>query len=230
MADSRGEGREDGDREPQGAEGGEDVVDDPIMEQGAAVLRGFVAARINAEEPSRHVSSEQLGGRSGEQQDPLIKEVVDQLLKIADEMNRNAELQRLINQVQGNCAQDIFMKVARSIFADGINWGRVVALFHLAYRLIYKVTPGNARVTEQGRSCSCMFLSGLPNGCPLGFDCSGPRCVLSQEQLFSTVCTLRPNPRCRAPPHHMSTRRHALQIKSEQNFSLSMEKYLIIRE
>lgn len=47
---------------------------------------------------------------------------------------------RLINQVQGNCAQDIFMTVARSIFVDGINWGRVVALFHLAYRLIYKVT------------------------------------------------------------------------------------------
>lgn len=52
-------------------------------------------------------------------------------------------LARLINQVQGNCAQDIFMTVARNIFADGINWGRVVALFHLAYRLIYKVTdPG----------------------------------------------------------------------------------------
>ncbi|XP_075966296.1 apoptosis regulator BAX [Anarhichas minor] len=138
MADNREEGREDGDREPQGAEGGEDVVDDPIMEQSAVVLRGFVTARINAEDPSRHVSSEQLGGRPGEQQDPQIKEVVHQLLKIADEMNRNAELQRLINQVQGNGAQDIFMKVARSLFADGINWGRVVALFHLAYRLIYK--------------------------------------------------------------------------------------------
>lgn len=47
---------------------------------------------------------------------------------------------RLVSQVQGNCAQEIFMQVARSIFADGINWGRVVALFHLAYRLILKVT------------------------------------------------------------------------------------------
>lgn len=46
---------------------------------------------------------------------------------------------RLINQVQGNCAQDVFMTVARSIFADGINWGRVVALFHLACKLIHKV-------------------------------------------------------------------------------------------
>lgn len=46
----------------------------------------------------------------------------------------------LVRQVQGNCAQDLFMQVARSIFADGISWGRVVALFHLAYRLILKVT------------------------------------------------------------------------------------------
>lgn len=46
---------------------------------------------------------------------------------------------RLINQVQGNCVQDVFMAVARNIFADGINWGRVVALFHLACKLIHKV-------------------------------------------------------------------------------------------
>ncbi|TNN28653.1 Apoptosis regulator BAX [Liparis tanakae] len=50
---------------------------------------------------------------------------------------------KLINQVQGNCAQDIFMKVATSIFTDGINWGRVVALFHLAYRLISKALTSN---------------------------------------------------------------------------------------
>ncbi|XP_034054758.1 apoptosis regulator BAX [Gymnodraco acuticeps] len=141
MADSREEGKED--QEPQGAVGGEDVIDDPILEQGAVVLRAYVIERINAEEPSRHVSSEHLGGRPNEQQDPHVKEVVQQLLKIADEMNRNTELQRLINQVQANCAQDIFMKVARNIFADGINWGRVVALFHLAYRLIHKALTTN---------------------------------------------------------------------------------------
>ncbi|XP_041794425.1 apoptosis regulator BAX [Chelmon rostratus] len=142
MADSREEEKR-GEQEPQGAAGGEDVIDDPILEQGAVVLRGYVIERINTEEPGRHVSSEDLGGRPNEQQDPQIKEVVEHLLKIADELNRNAELQRLINQVQGNCAQDIFMKVARSIFADGINWGRVVALFHLAYRLIYKALTTN---------------------------------------------------------------------------------------
>ncbi|XP_008280378.1 apoptosis regulator BAX [Stegastes partitus] len=143
MSDRRDEDEAAGEPEPQGAVGGEDVLDDPILEQGAVVLRGYVIERINTEDPSRNVSSEDLGGRPDELQDPQIKEVVDQLLKIADELNRNAELQRLINQVQRNCAQDIFMKVARSIFADGINWGRVVALFHLAYRLIYKALTTN---------------------------------------------------------------------------------------
>ncbi|KAM9860525.1 apoptosis regulator BAX [Aulostomus maculatus] len=143
MADSQEEEKRDRELEPPGAEGGEDVIDDPILEQGAVVLRGYVIERINTEDPDRHVSSEDLGGRSNELKDPQIKEVVEQLLKIADEMNRNAEFQQLINQVQGNCAQDVFMKVARRIFADGINWGRVVALFHLAYKLIYKALTTN---------------------------------------------------------------------------------------
>ncbi|KAJ3594026.1 hypothetical protein NHX12_006358 [Muraenolepis orangiensis] len=129
--------------QPEGAVGGEDVVDDPIMEQGAVVLRGYVIARIISQDPGIHVSSEDLGGRPNEQQDPQIKEVVEQLLRIADELNQNAELQQLINQAQANCPQDIFMKVARSIFAEGITWGRVVALFHLAYRLIYKALTTN---------------------------------------------------------------------------------------
>ncbi|XP_051236052.1 apoptosis regulator BAX [Dicentrarchus labrax] len=143
MADSREEEKKERDQEPQGAVGGEDVIDDPILEQGAVVLRGYVIERINTEDPDRHVSSEDLGGRPNEQQDPHIKDVVEQLIKIADELNRNAELQRLVNQVQDNCAKEVFMTVARSIFADGINWGRVVALFHLAYRLIYKALTSN---------------------------------------------------------------------------------------
>uniref|UniRef100_A0A672KAB8 Zgc:153993 n=1 Tax=Sinocyclocheilus grahami TaxID=75366 RepID=A0A672KAB8_SINGR len=49
----------------------------------------------------------------------------------------------LISTVQANCAQDVFMTVARSIFEDGINWGRVMALFHLAYRLIYQALTQN---------------------------------------------------------------------------------------
>lgn len=118
-------------------------MDDPILETGAIVLRGYVMERINTVDPVRRISSEDLGGRPHEQEDQNVKLVVEQLLKIADDINRNVELQRLVNQVEANCAQEIFMNVARSIFADGINWGRVVALFHLAYKLIYRAITTN---------------------------------------------------------------------------------------
>ncbi|KAK7175756.1 hypothetical protein R3I93_000122 [Phoxinus phoxinus] len=131
------------DTELRGATGGEDVVDDVILEQGAVLLRGYIIERVTVDDPSLHVSHEDLGGRPEEGDDPHIKEVVGQLLKIADNLNQNAELRHLISTVQANCAQDVFMTVARSIFDDGINWGRVVALFHLAYRLIYMALTQN---------------------------------------------------------------------------------------
>ncbi|XP_038825579.1 apoptosis regulator BAX isoform X2 [Salvelinus namaycush] len=137
MADSR-ERRKTGEDEPQGAVGGEDVIDDRIMEQGAVVLRGYVIERVSAENPERRLTPEDLGGRPNELEDHQVKDVVHQLLLIADDLNKNAELQHLISTVQVNCAQDVFFSVAREIFADGINWGRVVSLFHLAYKLIYK--------------------------------------------------------------------------------------------
>ncbi|XP_073692949.1 apoptosis regulator BAX [Garra rufa] len=142
MADAN-DGQRTDDKELKGATGGEDVMDDPIIEQGAVLLRGYVIERVTVEDPSMRVSHEDLGGRPQDAEDPQIKEVVDQLLKIADDLNKNAELQHLISTVQANCAQDVFMTVARSIFEDGINWGRVVALFHLAYRLIYQALTQN---------------------------------------------------------------------------------------
>ena len=43
--------------------------------------------------------------------------------------------------------KDVFMRVAVEIFSDGkFNWGRVVALFYFACRLVIKVRemgPGN---------------------------------------------------------------------------------------
>ncbi|XP_066503706.1 apoptosis regulator BAX isoform X2 [Hoplias malabaricus] len=142
MADSNEHERAD-DSELQGAVGGEDVVDDRIAEEGALVLRGYVIERISTENPPMHVSPEELGGRPDEGADPQVKEVVEQLIRIAEELNQNAELQHLISTVEANYAQEVFMTVAKSLFTDGINWGRVVALFHLAYKLIYRALTQN---------------------------------------------------------------------------------------
>ncbi|XP_051504117.1 apoptosis regulator BAX-like [Myxocyprinus asiaticus] len=129
--------------ELKGATGGEDVNDDVIVKQSAVLLRGYVIERATVEDPNMHVGHEDLGGRPQDAHDPQIKEFVDQLLRIAEDLNRNAELQHLISTVEANCAQDVFMTVARSIFEDGINWGRVMSLFHLAYKLIFKALIQN---------------------------------------------------------------------------------------
>ncbi|XP_059202030.1 apoptosis regulator BAX-like [Centropristis striata] len=136
MAGRQEEERQKEHQEPLGAVGEEGVIDDPILKTATLCLRRYVIERIKREKPGLHVSSELLGGSPSELEDPKIKEVVEQLIEITDKLNRNAELQRLINQVPDNCSLDIFMKVARTVFADGINWAQVACLFHLAYELI----------------------------------------------------------------------------------------------
>ncbi|XP_066556682.1 apoptosis regulator BAX [Amia ocellicauda] len=139
MAQSSGAEPED----EMAATGGEDTVDDRIIEQGAIVFRGYVVEAMRTDNPDVHLDSEDLGGRPQEGQDPQIKEIVQHLLVIADELNRNAELEHLIDTVEFDSAQDLFFTVARKIFDDGINWGRIVALFHFGYKLIYKAITCN---------------------------------------------------------------------------------------
>lgn len=142
MAESHGHERPD-DGELEGATGGADRVDDLIVEESGRVLRGYVMEQIHTEEPTLHVRPEDLGGTTEEVENPQIKGIVEQLLKIAEELNQSTELRQLLSTVEANCAQEMFMTVARRIFQDGINWGRVVALLHLAYRLIHKALTQN---------------------------------------------------------------------------------------
>lgn len=52
--------------------------------------------RLQTESPDVPVSHELLGGTPSEGDDPQIKAVVGQLLSIADDLNRNAELQQYV--------------------------------------------------------------------------------------------------------------------------------------
>ncbi|XP_045066627.1 apoptosis regulator BAX-like [Coregonus clupeaformis] len=128
--------------EAHGEVGGEDcVVDDRIMALAAVVLRGYVIARFRAE--GIQLSPEELGGTPNELQDHGIKEMVDVLLRTTEELERNAELQHLISHVQVNCFQDLFISVAKELFRDGINWGKVASLYFLVYMLIHKAHTQN---------------------------------------------------------------------------------------
>ncbi|KAK1161767.1 apoptosis regulator BAX [Acipenser oxyrinchus oxyrinchus] len=127
-----------------GAVGGEDSVDERINEQAAFVLCEYIVQTAHVDDPQVLLSQEDLGGSQSEGRDPKVKEIVRNLIQIGDELNRNAELQYLIDHIQLDSA-DLFHAVAERIFKNGINWGRVVALFHFAYKLIYRAVTTNCR-------------------------------------------------------------------------------------
>ncbi|KAL7379226.1 hypothetical protein ABVT39_024612 [Epinephelus coioides] len=111
---------------------------DDIMEVGADLLKDFIYQRVKRHgDGSTAVTREQLGG--GELCDPNTKRLARCLQQIGDELDGNVELQRMINDSSLSPTKDMFIKVAIEIFSDGrFNWGRVVALFYFACRLVIK--------------------------------------------------------------------------------------------
>lgn len=77
--------------------------------------------------------------------DPLSQasQVGRQLAKIGDDINRRYadEFSEMIGQLRitQDTAYDVFARIARKIFAEGINWGRVAALLCFAYRIVIEV-------------------------------------------------------------------------------------------
>ncbi|XP_042360961.1 apoptosis regulator BAX-like [Plectropomus leopardus] len=111
---------------------------DEILEVGAVLLKDFICQRVQRHgEGNTEVVRAQLGG--GDLCDPNTKRLAQCLQQIGDELDGNAELQRMINNSSLSPTKEMFIKVAVEIFSDGkFNWGRVVALFYFACRLVIK--------------------------------------------------------------------------------------------
>ncbi|KAJ3601406.1 hypothetical protein NHX12_032374 [Muraenolepis orangiensis] len=111
---------------------------DQIIEVGAALLKDFIFQRVlrNAD-ANAVVTRAELGG--GELIDPNHKRLAQCLQQIGDDLDGNVQLQSMINNSALCPTKEVFMKVALEIFSDGkFNWGRVVALFYFACRLVIK--------------------------------------------------------------------------------------------
>ncbi|KAM6913564.1 BCL2 associated X, apoptosis regulator a isoform 1-T1 [Lycodopsis pacificus] len=111
---------------------------DQILELGAVLLKDFIYERVQRHgDSSTALTRTQLGGV--ELTDPNHKKLAMCLQQIGDELDGNVELHRMINDSSLSPTKDIFLKVAIEIFSDGkFNWGRVVALFYFACRLVIK--------------------------------------------------------------------------------------------
>ncbi|CAL8303010.1 unnamed protein product [Merluccius merluccius] len=123
---------------PKGGGGDSGTNGDQILEVGAALLKDFIYQRVqrNAENHAL-VTRAELGGR--ELTDPNHKKLAQCLQQIGDDLDGNVQLQSMINNSALSPTKEVFMKVALEIFSDGkFNWGRVVALFYFACRLVIK--------------------------------------------------------------------------------------------
>uniref|UniRef100_A0A669B8Y2 Apoptosis regulator BAX n=1 Tax=Oreochromis niloticus TaxID=8128 RepID=A0A669B8Y2_ORENI len=111
---------------------------DQILEVGTILLQDFIYERVQRQKDgNKAVTREQLGG--SQLTDPKTKKLAQCLQQIGDELDGNVDLQRMINDSSLCPTREVFMRVAYEIFSDGIfNWGRVVALFYFACRLVIK--------------------------------------------------------------------------------------------
>ncbi|XP_077115868.1 apoptosis regulator BAX [Ranitomeya variabilis] len=117
--------------------GGAGVSTEQIMQTGDVLLRGFIMDRVQRSSATETAGIPELG--VVEQVNPSTKKLCECLRRIGDELDGNMELQRMIEQVQGNPPREVFLKVATEMFSDGnFNWGRVVALFYFASKLVLK--------------------------------------------------------------------------------------------
>ncbi|KAI5257023.1 Apoptosis Regulator Bax [Manis pentadactyla] len=105
-----------------------------IMKTGALLLQGFIQDRAGpmvGETPE--LALEQTP------QDASTKKLSECLKRIGDELDSNMELQRMIAAVDTDSPREVFFRVAADMFSDGnFNWGRVVALFYFASKLVLK--------------------------------------------------------------------------------------------
>ncbi|KAI7803933.1 BCL2 associated X, apoptosis regulator a [Triplophysa rosa] len=111
---------------------------DQILDLGAALLNNFVYERVRRHgDGDAEVTRSHLG--AVELRDPNHKRLAQCLQQIGDELDGNVQLQRMLNDSGLQPTKDVFIKVALEIFSDGkFNWGRVVALFYFACRLVIK--------------------------------------------------------------------------------------------
>ncbi|XP_075047412.1 apoptosis regulator BAX [Mixophyes fleayi] len=122
----------------RGEASGSAATPEQILQTGDLLLRGFIMDRMHRNPAAANADVPELVAAEL-QENPSTKKLSECLRRIGDELDGNMELQRMIEQVQSNPPKEVFFRVATEMFADGnFNWGRVVALFYFACKLVLK--------------------------------------------------------------------------------------------
>ncbi|CAM4622998.1 unnamed protein product [Lepidochelys kempii] len=117
-----------------------------IQRIGASLLRGFVLSQLHQQgpgpHPARSVTMEELGGQDAPD-GPQVTSLRETLHRIWGSMSQNPEIDSLVQCMAGQPPLPALAAVSEQVFADGINWGRVVVFFYFTYRVIAQALSGS---------------------------------------------------------------------------------------
>ncbi|WAR03719.1 BAX-like protein [Mya arenaria] len=114
---------------------------DDIGNQGRVLMNDFITERLRQEhidDTPAVADLEEPGTPSGP---PLehFKDIARALRCIADELDQDKRIQRIIAKVPPDAPQQTFFNVANDFFLDGVmSWGRVATLFYFGYKMAVK--------------------------------------------------------------------------------------------
>lgn len=115
---------------------------DEVGQQARVLLNQFIQDRLATEQSEEQVlHMEDLQDPGTPTGPPLeyVREIGRALRCIGDELDRNEQIQNLVDQVNPSANHETFFNVANSFFSDGVyNWGRVGCLFYFAYKMAVK--------------------------------------------------------------------------------------------
>ncbi|XP_072172253.1 apoptosis regulator BAX-like [Diadema setosum] len=114
------------------------VSEEDVGAQATVLLQHFIVERFQQDGFEEAPRLEDLRGEVAvhQRQDVVWNEVGSMLREIGDTLDRDRELQRMIDSVPNDSPIEAIMAVAHVIFSDGeISWGRIVGLFYFAYRM-----------------------------------------------------------------------------------------------
>lgn len=144
-------------------------TEENVRSQTDGVFRSFVIERYTRDrEQGRQPGTPSSPEFASEHPDPLSNEarIGRQLAEIGDDIQRRyqTEFDEMIKALDGELTDaetsfDTFRRVAMRLFRDGINWGRVVALFLFGYRIaVEKISHGVSGFVRQVVNWICRFL------------------------------------------------------------------------
>nr|XP_003225279.2 PREDICTED: apoptosis regulator BAX [Anolis carolinensis] len=121
-----------------------------ILRIGKALLIGFIRQlwqqyrASNPQVPPLEETTREDLSVEGAEASPdaaAVTSLQDCMFRIWQELSSNRDLTSMVESATGKNPLEVLADVSEHLFADGINWGRIVVFFYFAFRVIAQYTP-----------------------------------------------------------------------------------------